>query len=405
MKFKYKIQTQTGELRQGIIEADRKEDVVGILQSKGFYIINIEESGKKNKGLKKEIHIKFLERISKKELSIFTRQLSMMMRSNIPLSEALKSLSEETKNKKLKRQLSSIKEEISRGRLLSQALSKFPRTFSPLYINLVAAGETVGSLANSLSYLTDYLDKEIKLKSDINSALLYPVFILIFAIGAGIMAMVNIIPAITKAFVGMELPFLTRLLISFSDILIAHGILILLLLILFCSLLSILLKTYKGKIFKETIVLSLPVYGVFLNKIYITRFTQSLSILISSGIPIIRSLEISSKITNSVIYEKMILKSSDNISKGGLLSAYFKQHPKYFPVIFTQILSIGERTGQMDKSLADVNEYYQKEVERTAKNFMELLNPIIMIFLGIGVGILMLAIWGPMFEMMDPDVI
>ena len=405
MEFKYKIKTQAGESRQGIIEANTRQDAINALQSKGFYVIDIIESEKIKRGLKREIHIEFLEKISKKDIAIFTRQLAMMTKANVPLSEGLQALSEQTKKKKFKKQILSIREEISRGRLLSQALSKFPKTFSTLYINLIASGETIGKLADSLFFLADYLDKEIKLRSEIKSALIYPIFVLIFAIVAGIIAIVRIIPEITEAFVGMELPLLTRILISFSDFLIAYGILILLSLILFFSLLSILLKTDKGTKIKASIFLSLPIFGPFLKKICITRFVQSLSVLIASGVPIIKSLRISSKTTDNIIYEKMIIESSNNIGRGGLLSAYFKQHPNYFPVIFTQTLSIGEKAGQMSQSLTDIDEYYQREVEVTAKNFMELLSPIIMIFLGIGVGILMLAIWTPMFEMIDPAVI
>ncbi len=405
MEFKYKIKTQAGESRQGIIEANTRQDAINALQSKGFYVIDIIESEKIKRGLKREIHIEFLEKISKKDIAIFTRQLAMMTKANVPLSEGLQALSEQTKKKKFKKQILSIREEISRGRLLSQALSKFPKTFSTLYINLIASGETIGKLADSLFFLADYLDKEIKLRSEIKSALIYPIFVLIFAIVAGIIAIVRIIPEITEAFVGMELPLLTRILISFSNFLIAYGILILLSLILFFSLLSILLKTDKGTKIKASIFLSLPIFGPFLKKICITRFVQSLSVLIASGVPIIKSLRISSKTTDNIIYEKMIIESSNNIGRGGLLSAYFKQHPNYFPVIFTQTLSIGEKAGQMSQSLTDIDEYYQREVEVTAKNFMELLSPIIMIFLGIGVGILMLAIWTPMFEMIDPAVI
>lgn len=405
MEFKYKIKTQAGESRQGIIEANTRQDAINALQSKGFYVIDIIESEKIKRGLKREIHIEFLEKISKKDIAIFTRQLAMMIKANVPLSEGLQALSEQTKKKKFKKQILSIREEISHGRLLSQALSKFPKTFSTLYVSLIASGETVGKLADSLFFLADYLDKEIKLRSEIKSALIYPIFVLIFAIVAGIIAIVRIIPEITEAFVGMELPLLTRILISFSDFLIAYGILILLSLILFFSLLSILLKTDKGTKIKASIFLSLPIFGPFLKKICITRFVQSLSVLIASGVPIIKSLRISSKTTDNIIYEKMIIESSNNIGRGGLLSAYFKQHPNYFPVIFTQTLSIGEKAGQMSQSLTDIDEYYQREVEVTAKNFMELLSPIIMIFLGIGVGILMLAIWTPMFEMIDPAVI
>jgi type IV pilus assembly protein PilC len=407
MEFKYKVQIETGEKRQGIIKAETKEDAIKMLQSKDFYIISIVATGeeKTEKGLKREIYISFLNRISQREVAIFTRQLAIMTKANVSLSESLNALAEQTKNRKLKEQILSIREEIAEGNLFSQALAKFPKTFPPLYINLIATGETIGRLADSLLYLANYLDKEIKLKSDIKSALLYPIFVIIFAIIAGIVAIVRIIPGIKKGFVGLDLPWQTRALIQFSDALTTYGILILLLLILFCCLISIFFKTSKGRILKESIVLSLPIISPFLIKIYTTRFCQSLSVLISSGVPIIQALEVSSKTTNSLIYERMILESSENIKKGGLLNAYYKRHPKYFPVVFTQILAVGEQAGEMDKSLMDIEEYYKREVEVAAKNFMELLTPILITILGMGVGFLMWAIWTPMFQAMDPALL
>lgn len=404
MKFKYKIKTQAGELKSDIIEAQTKEDAIKILQSEGFYIINITEVKKIKKGLQMELGIGFLEKISKKELSLFTKQLAIMTKAGVSLVESLDSLSTQTKNRKFKKQILSIKEEISRGNLLSQAFLKFPKTFSSLYINIIAAGEKVGKLNDSLFHLTDHLEREIKLESEIKSALAYPVFVFVFSIFAGIVAIVNIIPAITKAFVGMELPLETRILIGLSDFFINYGVISLLSLIFLFCLFSIFFKTDKGIKIKANILLRIPVLGSFLKQVYITRFSQSLAVLISSGVPIINALEISAKSTDNIIYEEIIIKASHNINKGDLLSSYLKKYPKLFPVVFTQILSIGEKAGQMNKSLADINEYYQREVEIASKQFTELLTPIIMIFLGIGVGFLMFAVWRPMFEMMDPGV-
>ncbi|MCD5397105.1 MAG: type II secretion system F family protein [Candidatus Pacebacteria bacterium] len=396
MKFNYQSRDQKGKKQLGTIEASDQETALDFLQRQGLSVVSLSKSASipfYNR------EIKLFQRISRKEIVLFSRQLSIMFRSQIPLLEILETLSFQTNNLKFKEIILKLKQEVESGATLSKALSQFPNPFSLFYVNMVRSGEASGKLSDSLSYLADHLEREYHLRSSIRGALIYPIFILFVLLLMGFFAAFFIMPDLVSVLKegNGDLPLATSIVIGFTDFLKNKGWLILLFLVGLIVFIWQYKKTEKGEIFFDKFNLKLPLLNGFLKKIYLSRLAENLSTLIAGGLPIARALEISGRVVGNSIYRDIIFQTRDGVRKGENISAFLKKYPNFFPPMFIQMVVVGERTGRLDSALLNIVNFYQKEVDRAVATFIKLLEPALILFLGVMVAIFAIAILLPLF--------
>ena len=396
MVFNYQARTQKGEVHAGQIEASSKEAAAALLRGRGLYVTFLEEAIAPIYAKR----IVLFERITRKDLALFSRQLAIMFKSKVPLIEALEVLSSQTKNIDFKEKIFKISERVEGGVAFSQSLALFPKIFSPFYIAMVRSGEISGKLSEVLDYLADHQEREYNLTAKAKGALIYPSLILLVILLVIVLLVVFVIPNLVSVFEssGQELPFATKAVIALADFSRSWGWLVLLGAIALVVFLGRYYSTEKGRVFFDKTFLKVPIFGPFLKMVYISRFAENISTLIAGGLPIVQSLEVVGDIIGNVSYKEAILTVRDEVRKGEMISSTLSRFPELFSPVFVQISLVGEKTGTMDSTLMNIVGFYQKEVDRAIDNIIGILEPILIVFLGVVVGGIMLAVLMPMYQ-------
>ena len=397
MKFNYQARTQKGDIQTGTVEAFSREAALALLQKHKLFITFLRKAEVRPFYAKR---IKILERISKKDIVTFSRQLSLMFRSKIPLVEALQILAGQSRNLSFREKILTLSEEIKSGTPFSQALARYPKLFSSFYVSMVKSGEVSGTLTESLDYLADHLEREYHLFSKIKGAMIYPALIVVVMLGVLAVMMFFVIPniALVLTETGQELPFLTKIVIAFSEFFRSWGWILALAFFGFLVLIFRYFKTPAGKKLGDRTILRLPLVGPFLKMIYLSRFAENLSTLISGGLPITQALEITGEIVGNDVYQTIVLHTKDEVSRGERISSVLAQYPEHFPPILTQMVTVGEKTGTLDQSLMSVVDFYRKELEHSTDNLLSILEPVLIVFLGLVVAGLMAAVLLPLYK-------
>ena len=398
MKFKYKARTEEGEMQEGVIEANSKESASDILESHNLFVVSLVESQLIPVWLR---DIKIFNMVSQKDVVIFSRQLSMMFEANVPLVESLETLGSQQKNPILKENVLEIAKTVEGGTSLSEAFSKYPEVFSPFYVNMIKSGEASGKLSEVLKYLADRLERQYEFMSKIKGAMIYPILVIFVSFIVIGIIIFFVMPQFSDIFAASEneLPLFTKIVLGASEFL-RNWILIILVLVL--GLLGFaffyLKKTKEGKEFIDEHILNIPVFGNFLKMFYLSRFAQNLSTLIAGGLPIAQALRICSDIVNNNIYKDIVLKTQEGVKKGRTINSVLVRYPDYFPPIFTQMVATGEKTGQLEDSLSKIAIFFQKEVERALDVLLSVIEPVLIVFLALIVGIIAAAVFIPMYD-------
>jgi len=396
MEFDYQAKTALGEIRTGTIEAVNEQVAAEVLKRRSFTIISIASAGK---GMSFEIS--FLNRVKSKELVIFSRQLSTLTEAKVPLVEALNTLSAQTVNKYFKDIIYEIASDVNGGTAFSLALAKYPKAFSEFYISMVESGEVSGNLQNTLVYLAEYLENNYDLMRKIKGAMMYPAFIISALVIVGTLMLVFVIPQLTAMLLesGQELPVATKMLVGVSDFMVAYWWFAIPGLIgLVIGIYALVKKTEQGKIFWDSSIIRVPGVKGILRNIYITRFAENFSTLISAGIPIVKALKITGNIVGNSEYKKLIYLAADKVGTGENISSVFAKS-KLIPPIVNSILSVGEKTGKLDSVLKNISRFYKREVDAVVGNITKLIEPALMIVMGIAVAVLVAAILMPIYNM------
>jgi type IV pilus assembly protein PilC len=362
-----------------------------------------EETVKNNKSLMEKINnflLKF-SRVSLKDKLFFVQYLGIMLRAGISLSIALKTLAIQTENKKFSKVINDMSESVEKGVSLTESLRPHVKVFGELFVNMVEAGELSGKLEDVLNQLYVQLKKNHELISKVKGALTYPVVIVFAMVGIGIFMMIFIVPKLTSMLLefGSELPLPTKILIAVSDALMNNGLLSLVGFILFVLIFIKTLKTYKGKFFFQTILLKMPIISPIIKKINLARFSRTVSSLLKTDIMIIKTFEISANVLGNLHYREAILVMSEKIKKGSQINEVISLYPKLFPPIVEQIVSVGEQTGELDSILTELADFYEGEVNKIMDNLPSIIEPILILALGLGVGGMAVAIIMPMYSM------
>lgn len=398
MKLNYQARTKEGRVYTGQVEASSKEAAIAILQKHGLYVTILEESEAPPLYARR---VKFLKTISQKDIVLFSRQLSIMFKSKIPLVEAIKTLADQNKNLDLKDTILEISEEVEGGTPFSGALSRYPQLFSPLYVSMVKAGEASGTLSQSLEYLAEHLEKEYHFTSRLRGVMAYPALILFVVMLVLILMIFFIIPQLSEVLeeTAGTIPTVTQIVIASSAFLKKWGWLFAAVLVILFLVSFRYYRTKAGKKFFDRSFLKLPIIGPILMQIYLTRFAENLSTLISGGLPIAQALEIVGEIVGNTAYQEVVFETRDEVRRGVPISSVLARSPDVFPPVFIQMTLVGERTGTLDTSLMHLVEFYNKEVDRAVESLLSIAEPVLILVLGVIVAGLMLSILLPLYKM------
>ncbi|MBZ9571762.1 type II secretion system F family protein [Patescibacteria group bacterium] len=397
MKFNYQARTKEGQVRTGTVEASSREAALALLEKYGLYVTLLEGAEAIPVYFKK---VKFLERVSRKDVVAFSRQLAVMFKSNIPIVEIFYTLAKQTKNLVFREKIIKIAEEVEGGTALSRALTRYPKIFDPFYTSMVKSGEASGELTKVLDYLADHLERDYDFRSKVIGAMLYPVLVFIVVLVVVAAVVLFIIPRLSEILkeAKAELPFMTKLVLQTSDFLRNWGWILLLVFFVVIILIFQFSKTKEGKKTFDKFFLRLPVISGFLQKIYLSRFAENLATLTSGGLPIAQALEITGEVVGNDVYKTIILKARDEVRRGETISAVLERYPRAIPPLVIQMTVVGEKTGRLGPALMNIVGFYQKEVDRTLDSLVSLLEPILIIFLGIVVGGLVISVLMPIYQ-------
>src|SRR3989344_995188 len=380
MKFNYKAQTKEGELQIGNVEAGGKEAATNILLSHGLFVLSIEPLVE---NLWYDRILDFFKRVQANDVMIFTRQFATLLSSQVPLADSLSNLYRQTTSQVLKETIIEISKDIESGFSLSQSLGRHPTVFSEFYVNMVKSAEATGRLAEVLDFLADSLEKQAALIAKVKNALFYPAFVLVLFLAVVIIMVTFVLPQIEPIFKDskIELPAMTKILMSVGGFITNWWWAALIALTAFFFVLIDYFQTKEGKAVMNDLVLRLPIVGSMFQKLYISRFAESMRVLIKGGLTIPQSIEISSRTIGNVVYMDILHNIAMQIRKGNLLSKTIAATPE-FPPLVSQLIGVGEQTGRLEELLGKINAFYTREVEDMVNNLVTLIQPALMVLIG-----------------------
>ncbi|MFH1232444.1 MAG: type II secretion system F family protein [Patescibacteria group bacterium] len=393
--FKYKALDKNKKIVAGLLEVASKEFAEETLKEKDLLIIELKElSSRRLSGMT------ILERVSGKDLVIFSRQFAIMISANMAIVQSLKIIVDQTASLKLKNIILKVATEVDGGAKLSDALANWPDVFSNFYVSVVRSGETSGKLDEILNYLADEMEKDYDMMNKIKGAMIYPVFVLCGLIVVGMVMMIYVVPKLTNILSegGAELPITTKILIGTSNFLASYWIIILLASVVIFFGLRFYTSKPTGKKQIDYLKLKLPIFGKLFQLIYLVRFTRSMNTLIVSGITISDSLKVVAGVVNNKIYQELIEQTILAVNEGNSISSVFSKSNE-IPKMVSQMINIGERTGKLDVILDRITVFYGRAIANTIANLMTLMEPVIMVVMGIAVGIMVAAIILPMYNL------
>ena len=393
--FTWKGRTRTGKVEEGVIAADSKDAAAAILRRQQIQISSLRS---------KEARIPLLPKLGGKvnsvKLSIFTRQFSVMLDAGLPLVQCLEILQGQQEDKVFKAVIEAVRNDVESGASLAEAMKRHPNAFDDLYVNMIAAGEAGGILDIILQRLSSYIEKAVKLKQQVKSALMYPVAVLGIAQAVLGIILWKVIPVFAQMFAGMgaQLPYLTRQVINASDAVVAYGGYIVALISFGSVALREWHKTHRGARVIDRAILMVPVFGELMRKIAVARFCRTLATLTSSGVPILDGLEITARTAGNKVIEDAVMEVRKSVEEGKTISAPL-QETKEFPLMVCQMIAVGEQTGALDQMLSKIADFYEDEVDTAVNGMMKLIEPIMIVILGGIIGVIVVAMYLPMFAM------
>jgi type IV pilus assembly protein PilC len=399
--YEYKVRDKSGSMKTGKLEADSPTQVAAKLKQMGYAPVSITQS---NAGMQKEIRIPGFgkPKVKLKDLAIFSRQFATMVNSGLSLLRALTILTEQTENKELARVIGEVRNDIETGNSLSSAMAKHPDAFPPLMVNMCKAGEVGGFLDSVMLQIATNYEAEVKLRGKVKAAMTYPVVVLCIALLAVVGMLLFIVPTFAGLFktLGGTLPLPTRILVVMSQGLKIAVIPIIVLIIVAVQVWKRIKHKQQVRDVVDPLKLKLPVFGGLMQKIALTRFARNLGTMMSSGVPILQSLDIVADTTGNVVLERATRAVQESVRTGESLSKPLTEHP-VFPPMVVQMMAVGEDTGALDTMLGKIAEFYDQEVEATTESLTALIEPLMIAFLGGIVGSMIVALYMPIFKIFD----
>ncbi|HUX80770.1 MAG TPA: type II secretion system F family protein [Candidatus Paceibacterota bacterium] len=397
MLFSYHAIDHDGHERDGTIDAPSKDSAVSALQRRNL-IITVLESNEKHSLL--QMNLSFFDRISNKEIVILSRQISTLFEAQVSALRVFRLLAAEVENKALAKILFAVGDDLQSGTPIYKALAQHPKVFSTFYVNMVRAGEESGKLSDTFIYLADYLDRTYDIVSKAENALIYPAFVIaVFFAVMGLM-LTLVIPKISSVLIdsGQPIPFYTAVIIAFSNFLIHYGFLLLIALVAAGFYVFQLRKTKQGKLILDKLKLSVPYVGNLYSKLYLARIADNFSTMLLSGVSVVEALDITSTIVGNAAYEEILGQVASDVKGGASISDSLDKH-EAIPGIMVAMTKVGEETGELGKILTTLAKFYNREVTNAVDTLVSLIEPIMIVMLGLGVGILLAAVLMPIYNL------
>jgi type IV pilus assembly protein PilC len=394
--YTWKGRTRAGKTQEGVLVAENKDAAIAMLRKQQVTVTAVTEKGK-------EFALpKMGGGISQKEIAVFTRQFSVMIDAGLPLVQCLEILGSQQDNRVFQKILFEVRQDVESGATLADSLRKHPKAFDDLYCNMVAAGEAGGILDVILQRLSTYIEKIVKLRAAVRSAMVYPVAVITIAIGVVWIILWKVIPTFATLFKGLgaELPLPTRITIAASNFIGRWWWMMFILMGLGAYSLFRYHKTYKGRRVIDGLLLKLPVLGDVLRKIAVARFCRTLGTLVSSGVPILEGLEITARTAGNAVVEDAIMATRKSIEEGRTIAEPLKG-TDVFPPMVVQMVAVGEQTGALETMLNKIADFYEDEVDEATANLLALLEPIMISFLGVVIGGIVISMYLPMFDLIN----
>lgn len=399
MQFSYKGKNASGVLVTGVIAADDRSEAVKLLRDSGTTPIIVNE--KKSFSLGGSITL--FKSVKLSEKIMFTKNMAGMLKAGLPLSRALMVIGKQTQNQYFKTIITTLLDTVDKGGTFSEGLAKFPKVFSSLFVAMVRSGEESGGMPQSLGEIGINLEKAYALNRKVKSALMYPSIIILAILVIGILMFVFVVPTLIATFkdIGAELPASTKIVVAISDLISNHLLLLVLGLITLGFLGYTSLKLRRTKRMIEYVTVRIPVLGVLIKEINAARTARTLSSLIASGVPISRALGITKEVLQNTYYKEVLDEALAAVERGEPISSTFKSHLVLYPVMVGEMMEVGEETGKMTSMLSDIATFYENEVDAKTKDLSTIIEPVLMIFIGAGVGFFAVSMLSPMYSIMD----
>ena len=401
MKFSYKGRSTQGAVSTGVVEARDRTEAINAIRELGVTPLFVNQ---KSGGVLRIPNltigggsVKLSEKI------LFTKNLSGMLKAGLALSRALQVLSRQTKNKFLQKIIQTLSDTIDKGGTFSDGLAKYPKVFSALFVSMVRAGEESGGMPNALTEIGINLEKSYALNKKVKSAMMYPSIILCAIFLIGILMFIYVVPTLTKTFkeLGAELPASTRLVIGLSDLISNHLLLLVAGIVVLVFLVILAFRLPRTKRGIDWLVVRLPVIGTIVKEMNAARTARTMASLLSSGVNISRCISITKEVLQNVYYKKVMEDIEAVVEKGGAMSTVFKAETKLYPVMVGEMIEVGEETGNLGSMLLDVAVFYEGEVDTKTRDLSTIIEPVLMIFIGVAVGFFAVSMLSPMYSIMD----
>jgi type IV pilus assembly protein PilC len=396
MILKYKAIDQSGNQKEGTIEAVSVEVAIESLQKRGLTLSNISPL---EQGSFLERNISFFDRVSSKDVVILSRQMSTLFEAQVSALRVFELLASQAEKPVIRRKLAEVASDLQAGSTISEALSKHPEMFSEFYVNMVKSGEESGKLDQTLLYLADYLDRTHEVTSKVKSALVYPAFIILTFVAVMILMLTIVIPKISTILTeaGREIPFYTKIVLGLSDFFISYGILLAIILVVGGFFLWRYIRTESGRLAYDKFKITLPAAQVLYRKLYLSRIADNMNVMLLSGIPIVRGLELTSKVVENKVFENLINQAVEDVKTGSSISDAMMRSGE-IPGIFIAMIKIGEETGQLGSILKTLASFYRREVVNAIDTIVGLIEPVMIVFLGLAVAFLLASVLIPIYD-------
>ncbi len=397
MLFKYKAIDEGGANKEGEIDAPNRDMAISGLQRRGFVVVSVKDEAQSKSFFSRS----FFERVSNKDVVILSRQIATLFEAQVSALKSFTMLATNTENKLLSRKLVEITDDLQGGSSISGALARHPDVFSDFYINMVRVGEETGKLNQTFLYLAEYLDRQYTLTSKARNALIYPVFVIItFFVVMGLM-FVLVIPKLSAIILdsGQDVPFYTQIVIAISNFFVNYGFIVLIFLALLGIWLWRMSSTEKGKVYLDNMHISMPLIGNLYRKLYLSRVTDNMDTMLTSGVPIVRAIDITANVVGSLVYRNVLREVADGVKSGLSFSGALQKHKEVIPGILIQMVQVGEESGSLGNILKTLTNFYRREVDDAVDTLVGLIEPVMIVVLGLAVGVLLVSILMPIYNL------
>jgi type IV pilus assembly protein PilC len=396
MIFRYQALDQNGQTAAGTVDAITLDVAIASLQRRGLVISSIQPEGEK---LGLSTAITFFDNVSNRDLVILSRQIATLFEAQVSALRTFRLLGEQAEKPLIRRTLTEVSDDLQAGNAISKALAKHPKVFSEFYVNMVRAGEESGKLDQTFQFLADYLDRSYELLTKARNALIYPAFVMATFVAVMVLMLTLVIPRISSILIesGQEIPVYTKIVMSISSVLTNYGIFLIALFIIGGFFLARYARTEAGSNSFSRFKLTLPYIGNLYQKLYLSRIADNMQAMLGSGIPAVRALEITANVVGNKVYEVILFEAMQSVKTGNPISETFSRYPE-IPSIMVQMLQVGEETGEMGSILEKLAKFYRREVNNAVDTLVNLIEPVLIVALALGVGVLLASVLIPIYN-------